>query len=86
MRQNAVSSAPQNVDPNQIDATTAAVPTVGDVCCRRRMPSDSVDSAAVGNSRLRSDSRDACSSSERSTRLAMNSATSANGKTESSRL
>jgi hypothetical protein len=86
MRQNAVSSAPQNVEPNQIEATTAAMPTVGDVRSRRRMPSESVDSAAVGKMRLRSASSDACSSSERSRRLPMNSATSANGKTESNRL
>ena len=86
MRQKAVSSAPQNDEPNQIEPTTAAIPTVGEVCCRRRMPSDRVESAAVGKIRCRSASTDACSSSERSTRPAMNSATSANGKTDSSRL
>ena len=50
------------------------------------MPSESVESAAVGKIRCRSASSDACSSSERSTRPAMNSATSANGKIDSSRL
>ena len=86
MRQNAVSSAPQKEEPNQIEATTAAIPTVGEVSCSRRMPSDSVESAAVGKIRCRSASSDACSSCERSTRPAMNSTTSANGKIESSRL
>ena len=50
------------------------------------MPSESVVSAAVGKIRCRSASSDACSSSERSTRPAMNRTTSANGKIDSSRL
>jgi hypothetical protein len=86
MRQNAVSSAPQNEALTHTLVATATMPTVVDDVSRRRTPSPSVLSAADGKSRLRSASTDDCSSSERSTRPATNSATSASGKIDSSRL
>ena len=64
----------------------ATIPVVVDDSCSRRTASLSVLSAALGNSCSRSSSTDAWTSGERSTRPAMNSATSATGKIESSRL
>ena len=86
MRQNAVSSAPQNDDAKYTAATSAMIPVVVDASCRRRTSSISVDSAADGKIRSRSSSTDSSSSSERSTRPAMNSAISVIGRIESSRL
>ena len=86
MRQNAVSSAPQNELENQAAATSATIPTVVDELRTRRRPSISVDSAAAGNSRCRSSTTDASTSSEDRTRPATNSATRASGNTDSSRL
>ena len=39
MRQNAVSSAPQNEAPTHSEETSATIPTVVEASCRRRMPS-----------------------------------------------
>ena len=86
MRQNAVSSAPQNELENHVAATTATMPTVVEDWRTRLRPSSSVDSAASGNSRRRSSTTDASTSSEASTRPATNSATSASGNTDSIRL
>src|SRR5215207_475783 len=82
MRQNAVSSAPQNEPENQIAATIATIPTVVEDSRTRRRPSSSVDSAASGNSRWRSSTTDASTSSEARIRPATNSPTRASGKTE----
>jgi hypothetical protein len=82
MRQNAVSSAPQNELENHVAATIATMPTVVEDSRTRRRPSTSVDSAASGNSRSRSSSTDASMSSEARIRPATNSPTSARGKTE----
>ena len=86
MRQNAVSSAPQNEDANHTAAMIASMPAVVDVCCSRWIAVLSVLSAALGNSCWRSSSTELCSFSERSTRPAIHSATSASGKIDSSRL
>ena len=86
MRQNAVSSAPQKEAPTHSEETTATMPTVVEDCCRRRMPSTSVLWAAVGKIVRASAITDAASSGLRSTRPATNSAISASGKIDSSRL
>ena len=82
MRQNAVSSAPQNDVENQVAATIATIPTVVDDWRTRRRPSTSVDSAASGNSRSRSCTTDASTSSDARILPATNSPTSASGSTE----
>src|SRR5918998_4490376 len=86
MRQNAVSSAPQNDAPTHSEETTATIPTVVEDCCRRRMPSVSVLGAGVGKIVRGSAITDAASSGDSSTRPATNSAISASGKIDSSRL
>jgi hypothetical protein len=86
MRQNAVSSAPQNDDAKYTAATSAMIPVVVDASCRRRTTSISVDSAAVGKICSRSSSTEFSSSWERSTRAAMNSAISVIGRIDSRRL
>src|SRR3954452_6697753 len=82
MRQNAVSSAPQNDAPTQSEETTATIPTVVEVSCRRLTPSTSVLSAAVGEIVRASLITESATSGERSTRPATNSAISASGKIE----
>ncbi len=86
MRQNAVSSAPQKEAPIHSDETTATIPTVVEAWRRRSMPSTSVLWAALGKSVRASAITDAASSGELRTRPATNSAISASGKIESSRL
>ena len=86
MRQNAVSSAPQNEAPTHSEETIATMPTVVEDCCRRRTPSTSVLCAAVGKIVRASLMTDAASSGLRRTRPATNSAISASGKIDSSRL
>jgi hypothetical protein len=86
MRQNAVSSAPQNEEPIQTLATSAMIPKL--VEDRRTLSRAlvSVSSVAVGKSCCRSRKMLRSSSSDSSTRPAMNRASNASGKTESSRL
>ena len=83
MRQNAVSSAPQNVLENHTAAITATIPTVVEDWRTRRRPSSRVDSAAEGKSRCRSVTTDRSMSSEARMRPARNSPTSASGNTDS---
>jgi hypothetical protein len=82
MRQNAVSSAPQNEHENHTAAITANIPTVAEESRTRRRPSNSVDSAACGKSRCRSSTTDASMSRDARTRPATNSPTSASGNTD----
>ncbi len=86
MRQNAVSSAPQNVHENQVAATTATIPTVVEDSRTRPRPSTSVELAASGNRRCRSFTTEASISSEARIGPATKSATSASGNTDSIRL
>ena len=86
MRQNAVSSAPQNDAATHSDETSATIPTVVEACSSRRMTSSSVLSAALGKIVSASASTEAASSGERRTRPPTNSAISASGKMEASRL
>ena len=86
MRQNAVSSAPQNEHENHVAATIATIPTVVEDSRTRRRPSTSVDSAASGNRRCRSSTTDASTFSDSRIRPATNSPTSASGIIDSIRL
>src|SRR3954471_8322859 len=86
MRQNAVSSAPQNDAETHSEEITATIPTVVEDCSRRLIARVSVESAALGKTVSASLSTEAASSGERSTRPATNGAISASGKIDSSRL
>ena len=81
MRQNAVSSAPQNEDANQSAATSATMPTVVEVSCSRRI---AVAQRALGRAWGRAlrgrAAPSAASSGERRTRPATNSATARAGR------
>ena len=84
MRQNAVSSAPQNEAPNQMLVTTATMPKLVDESFTRLSVLVIVDSVAPGNRRWRSE-KTLCSISWLwSTRPAMNSASRASGRSDSS--
>jgi hypothetical protein len=86
MRQNAVSSAPQKDALTHSEETRAIRPTVVEACSSRRTPDVIVPRAAVGKMRWASAITESASSGERSTRPATNSAISASGKIDSSRL
>jgi len=86
MRQNAVSSAPQNDALTHSDETSASSPTLVETRSTPWMAATSVESAALGKMRLASSSTDSASSCERSTLPATNSAISASGNIESIRL
>ena len=86
MRQNAVSSAPQNDVATQMLAMNATMPTVVDELRISRSACVSVVSVALGNSSCRSTSTERSSSGAESTWPATKRAISATGKIESSRL
>src|SRR6476469_4551117 len=86
MRQNAVSRAPQNEAPTQRLATRAMMPAVVEDSRTWRSASLSVLAAVEGNSSCRSARTERSSDWLASTCPATNSAISATGKTDSSRL
>ena len=86
MRQKAVSSEPQNDEPNQMLVTSAITPMLVDDSLTRLSAPVIVPSAAVGNSRWRSLKTLSSSSPLWRIWLAMNSASSASGNSDSSRL
>jgi hypothetical protein len=86
MRQKAVSSAPQNDEPNQMLATSAITPKLVEFSRTRESVSAIVVSVASGNSSRRSASTLSSMSGDWSTLPATNRATRASGNSESRRL
>ena len=86
MRQNAVSSAPQNAVPTHRLATMAMMPTVVEESRTSRSASDSVVSVALGKRSWRSTRTERSSSGEERIWPVMKRAISATGKIDSRRL
>src|SRR3954466_2379578 len=86
MRQKAVSSAPQNDEPNQMLVTTATTPIPVDEAFTLLSALVIVPSAALGKRRWRSLKTLSSRSVDVSTRLAMKSASSASGNSDRRRL
>src|SRR3954462_754068 len=86
MRQKAVSSAPQNDEPNQIEVTSATTPIPVEEAFTLLSAVVIVPSAALGKGRCSSLKRLASSTPLCNTRLGIKSASNASGKSESSRL
>ena len=84
MRQKAVSSAPQKVDPTYTLEISANTPKLVELSRTRSSALVSVSSVAVGNSWRRSASTLCSRLGSRSTRPAMNRASRASGKIDSS--